>query len=109
MADGVNRQEGWNWLGFMPPQVSTLSWEHWTSESPSDPGGPSAAELLPVLAHERLPGILVWTDPYSESLKFGLTSHWRCSSGSPVPESKSLGLGVYSEMLTAVSWDNQLG
>jgi hypothetical protein len=33
----------------MPPQVSTLLWEHWIS--PSHP-----------LEQERLPGILVWTD-----------------------------------------------
>ena len=61
MADGVKRREGWNWLGFMPSQVTSLSWEHWTS--PSQPG--QLSDPSPVLAYDRLPGILVWTDPYS--------------------------------------------
>jgi hypothetical protein len=51
----VKRREGWNWLGFMPPQVSTLFWEHWIL-----PSHPSSR----VLSQECLPGILVWTDPH---------------------------------------------
>jgi hypothetical protein len=58
MADEVNRREGWNWQGFMPPQVSTLLWQHWIS--PNDRSSPMPAD-------DPLPGILVWTTPHSRT------------------------------------------